>query len=484
MEPKKFKKLVILDSVIFYPEHREVLNRLAEEIVEYPSSLPEQLERQMTESPELFKEKRCYTQLGADNTPLHLLMNRIEGADVVVSCWTNIPDEILRLNPQLKLVVFWTHEKEHRINMGLAEELGITVTNIPDYGTDAVAEVVFAGLLELHYRNRPFAAGEPDGEAMAYAVLHRLFRDYRKLPANEKDTRAGKFTHHFHKLGMIDFNDLDEKRLSSLIPERLIEGRRVGILGLQQAEVVMRVLSAFGVACETWTPGDSSSAEFYKFMSGNEVVFCDSTRLTETERLKAQHLKGRLLVDVNSLRAVPIPVSGSTFGVVGLGRIGTRVALIAKKLGYRVIYHSRTRKPEIETRFGLEYASLRELAENADIVSVHVPAHKADGFIDAELIGRLKTGGIFINTADGNAVDQPALTQRMRTGSTLAFLDVYPGLPRKDILGLEMEDKSAWKIKSDLPNHVFGYRSGWKTRESIRVKTYKLLGTLTEKLYA
>ena len=150
---KKFKKVVILDTVIFYPEHRKLLNQLADEVFEYPTSLPEGLEKQYNEQPELFLNKKCYTQIASNNVPLQLLMNRIEGADVIVSCWTDIPDEILRLNPQLKLIIFWTHEKEHRINMELAKELGIEVNNIPDYGTDAVAEVVFAGLWQLLMKN-------------------------------------------------------------------------------------------------------------------------------------------------------------------------------------------------------------------------------------------------------------------------------------------------------------------------------------------
>ncbi|MDP2587764.1 MAG: hypothetical protein Q8P33_03255, partial [bacterium] len=207
---KKFKKIVVLDSVIFYPEHRSILKQLADEIVEYPSSLPESLERQYVDNPEMFKDVRCYTELGKENSTSQLLQNRIEGADAVISCWTCIPDELLRLNPQLKLIVFWTHEKEHRLNVKLAEELGITVTNIPDYGTDAVAEVVFAGLLELLNKNYVEQRAPTTPNELALSVMRELFRRYRQIDRNEKYTRAGKFVHHFHKLGKIIFSFEDK----------------------------------------------------------------------------------------------------------------------------------------------------------------------------------------------------------------------------------------------------------------------------------
>ena len=104
--------------------------------------------------------------------------------------------------------------------------------------------------------------------------------------------------------------------------------------------------------------------------------------------------------------------------------------------------------------------------------------HKAENLFNSELIAKLKNHSILINTADGNAIDQKALTKRMSDGQIFAYLDVYPGLPRKDILGLPMKDKTDWKIHRELSNNVFAYRAGWKTQESIEVKTYKLLGEM------
>jgi len=477
----KFKRVVILDTVIFYPEHRNILKRLADEVLEFPSSLPEGLEKQYEGRPELFVNKKCYTQIASDNIPLQLLMNRVEGADVIVSCWTDIPDEILRLNPQLKLVVFWTHEKEHRINVKLAEELGITVANIPDYGTDAVAEVVFAGLWQLLMKNHGLDRAPEQETEITNAVMNDLFTRFRLLPDNEKYTRAGKFVHHFHKLGLVNF-DFEQKSLDDLIPEKMIEQKRIGLLNLAQATSVLSALRSFGVIADAQTITDARPATSYKFFAENDLVYFDGRNGSFNEMEKMNAVFPDKLVDIQNLAASGYGFAQKTFGIVGLGRIGSRVARIARNLGFSVVYYSRRRNERLEQELGIKYADLNELAKTSDIVSIHVPAYKAEGLVDQNVITSMKNGTILINTADGNAIDQHALTDRMVRGEIIGYLDVYPGLPRKDILGLPMNDKTDWKLHKELENNVFAYRAGWKTQESIRIKTYKLLGEMAHAL--
>ncbi|HCC83507.1 TPA: hypothetical protein DEP96_01505 [Candidatus Uhrbacteria bacterium] len=478
---KKFKKVVILDTVIFYPEHRALLNKLAEEVLEFPSSLPERLEQQFSEQPELFAETKCYTELGANNTPLQLLMNRVEGAEVIVSCWTNIPDEILRLNPQLKLVIFWTHEKEHRINVDLARELGIEVKNIPDYGTEAVAEVVFAGMWQLLMRNYASDGSASSEVGLANAILNDVFTRIRMLPENEKNTRLGKFSHHFHKLGQVKF-DFAKKSLEQLIPERMIEHKMIGLMNIEKAEETVKALRTFGVIIEERSITDFTLASTYKFLAENELIYYDKRLTPEAEVTKIEKMWPRKLVDVNSLVTSDYEFADKIFGLVGLGRIGEQVARMAKGLGFEVIYYSKRRNEVIEERLGIKYKEINELARVSDVISLHVPAHKAENVIDKKFIEAMKNVAMFINTADGNAIDQTALTERMTKKEIFAYLDVYPGLPRKDILGLPMTDKKDWKLHKELANNVLAYRAGWKTQESIKVKTYKLLGEMTSYL--
>lgn len=477
---KRFHKVVVLDTVIFYPEHRRILHELADEVLEYPSSLPESLERQYEEQPESFRNIRCYTELGADNTPLQLLMNRVEEADVIISCWTNIPDEILRLNPQLRLIVFWTHEKEHRVNIALAEKLGITVKNIPDYGTDAVAEVVFAGLYELQSR-RLETQNVQYGKNVTNEVMLDLFRWYRQIQGNEKYTRAGKFTHHFHKLGKVRF-DFEEKSLDELIPEHLLAGKRIGFWGIADTQECEAVLSAFRALPTSRSSVEYESADFYKFLAEHDRVYYDPTVIEPLALQKAQTLFDDRLVNLRELPIPPLQTQDKTFGILGLGRIGQEVARRAHALGYNVVYHSHHRDHESEQRHGYTYVTLRDLLQHSDVLSIHLPAHKAEGLLDCNMIALLKPGMFFINTADGNVVDQRALTKRLLNGEITAYLDVYPGLPRKDVLGIPMADSKDWKLHGALPKCVLAYRAGWKTQESIRIKTYKLLGAMAETL--
>lgn len=480
---KKFHKIVILDTIFFYPEHRKLLNKMAESVLEYPSSLSEGLEKQYDEHPELFLDKKCYTQIATDNIPLQLLMNRVDGADCIISCWTNIPDEILKLNPQLKLIVFWTHEKEHRVNMQLANELGITVSNIPDYGTDSVTEAVFAGMWQLLDRNCGRSDVPTTEQEIMHAVMNETFSRFRLLLQNEKNTRSGKFTHHFHKLGAVKF-DFENNQLDKLIPEKLIENKRVGFFQLPHADLAAKTLEIFGVnSLQYWEKDVGANlATLHKFFADMDLVYFDSTNVASISLERIAYLYGHKMIDIQTLKAVNKEFQGVKFGVIGLGRIGTRVAQIAKELGFNTFYYSRERKPKLEQSLGLTYAPLDELLEVCDVVSIHVPAHKAENLLTRERIYRLKSKAILINTADGNVIDQTALTERMTTNEIYVYLDVYPGLPRKDILGLPMTDRTDWKLRDLLPEHVLAYRAGWKTQESIKVKTYKLLGLMADHL--
>ena len=144
-----FEKLVVLDSVIFFPEHRERLERLARRIVEYNTCTDED---QVSE--------RC------------------RGADGIISCWVDISHRIIDENPQLKAIAFWTHDFEHRIDANYAKDHGIHVPAIPDYGTDSVAELVFLGLLGL-------LKGGVDAETeREEEIVFRIGDDVRRLSAN------------------------------------------------------------------------------------------------------------------------------------------------------------------------------------------------------------------------------------------------------------------------------------------------------------
>ena len=121
---------------------------------------------------------------------------------------------------------------------------------------------------------------------------------------------------------------------------------------------------------------------------------------------------------------------GKTFGVVGTGAIGCRVAKIAKAFGCKVLAYSRTVKPELVSE-GVEYVDLDTLLAQSDFVSLHVPMTPATAkMINAESIAKMKDGAVLINCARGGVVDSEALAEALNSGKLAAAgIDVFENEP-------------------------------------------------------
>jgi glyoxylate reductase len=128
-------------------------------------------------------------------------------------------------------------------------------------------------------------------------------------------------------------------------------------------------------------------------------------------------------------------LTGSTLGIVGLGRIGQAVARRAQGFELRVLYAQRHRT---ETTLG-EYHELDRLLGEADIVTIHAPlTGETRGLIDARRLSLLKDGACFVNTARGEIVDERALVGELVSGRIRAGLDVFAREPHvpEELLGL------------------------------------------------
>jgi len=120
-------------------------------------------------------------------------------------------------------------------------------------------------------------------------------------------------------------------------------------------------------------------------------------------------------------------VYGATLGLIGLGRIGQAVARRARGFDMRVLYHSATRKPEVERELGVEWADLEALLRESDFVSLHVPlTEETRNLIGARELALMKPTAVLINTARGQVVDQEALVATLQGGRLAAAgLDVF-----------------------------------------------------------
>jgi glyoxylate reductase len=128
-------------------------------------------------------------------------------------------------------------------------------------------------------------------------------------------------------------------------------------------------------------------------------------------------------------------LTGSTLGIVGLGRIGQAVARRAQGFELRVLYAQRHRT---ETTLG-EYHELDRLLGEADIVTIHAPlTRETRELIDARRLSLLKDGACFVNTARGEIVDERALVGELVSGRIRAGLDVFVNEPHvpEELLGL------------------------------------------------
>ncbi len=119
-------------------------------------------------------------------------------------------------------------------------------------------------------------------------------------------------------------------------------------------------------------------------------------------------------------------VSGSTLGIVGLGRIGSAVARRARGFDMRVLY---TRRLRADSDLG-EWRALDDLLAEADVVSLHVPhTPETDGLLDARRLALLRDDATLVNAARGEIVDEPALVRELVSGRISAGLDVFAHEP-------------------------------------------------------
>ena len=110
-----------------------------------------------------------------------------------------------------------------------------------------------------------------------------------------------------------------------------------------------------------------------------------------------------------------IEIEGRTLGVVGLGKLGSKVAGIAKAFGMKVIAWSPNLTPERAKEVGVGYASKEELFSTADIVTVHMMlSQRSRGLVAREDLARMKPTAYLVNTSRGPIVDEQALLETLQ----------------------------------------------------------------------
>ena len=128
-----------------------------------------------------------------------------------------------------------------------------------------------------------------------------------------------------------------------------------------------------------------------------------------------------------------IELQGKTLGIIGFGRIGAHLGVMAKAIGMNVVATRSSRTSGTDEATGIPYVTLDELLEKSDFISLHAPALPGGPLVNADTIAKMKDSVCIINTSRGGNVDEKALLEALNSGKVRAAgLDVWAEEPSKN----------------------------------------------------
>ena len=126
---------------------------------------------------------------------------------------------------------------------------------------------------------------------------------------------------------------------------------------------------------------------------------------------------GQWTLAFHPLRWLGVDVHEKTLGIIGMGQIGLEMARRGRGFDMNVLYHSRTRRPDLEAEHGLTYVDLPTLLADSDFVSLHVPlTPETRHYIGPAELRQMKPTAILVNAARGPVVDSAALYTALKEG--------------------------------------------------------------------
>jgi len=197
---------------------------------------------------------------------------------------------------------------------------------------------------------------------------------------------------------------------------RLPKLRMLGMTGARAALIDVAALRARGVTvCHTG--GGPSGASTAELALGLMLAAARDIPAGDAAVRSGRFQQGT--------RAGPV-LAGKTLGVIGLGRIGARMARYGRALDMRVLAWSQNLTSEAASASGAVLAPKDELLSKSDVVSLHlVLSERTRGILGATELARMKRGAILVNTARAALVDEAALIDAARSGGVIAALDVF-----------------------------------------------------------
>jgi phosphoglycerate dehydrogenase-like enzyme len=257
------------------------------------------------------------------------------------------------------------------------------------------------------------ARGSADWSPLAARAELTFFAD----PLGSEDEAAA---------ALADFEILLTMRERTPFPETLIRRlpklRMIGITGASVATLDLAACARRGVlVCNTAGGGPGAPHATAELALGLMIAAARAIPAADATMRAGGFQRGV---------PVGIGLAGKTLGVIGLGRLGARMARYAGALEMNVIAWSPNLTEDKARAGGARLVGKAELMETSDAISIHmVLSPRSRGLVGAEDFARMKHGAIFINTSRGPLVDEAALVAAVESGRVIAALDVFDEEP-------------------------------------------------------
>ncbi|OGV70173.1 MAG: hypothetical protein A2269_02625 [Lentisphaerae bacterium RIFOXYA12_FULL_60_10] len=182
-------------------------------------------------------------------------------------------------------------------------------------------------------------------------------------------------------------------------------------------------------------------------------------------------------------------LDGKTLGILGLGRIGSRVFRKLKSFGFRILgsdpYLSDKRKAEME---GIQWVDTDTLFKESDFLTVHTPLNnETKQIVNARTLSLMKPTAYLVNTARGGMVDEVALGQVLRerriAGAAIDVFTVEPPPPTHPLFGLDniiltphigwASEEAGWEIRKSILDDIVSWSKGGNARCVINKETLR-----------
>lgn len=209
----------------------------------------------------------------------------------------------------------------------------------------------------------------------------------------------------------------ERTHFSSTLLQQLPALELLSLTGRNSGQVDMAAATAQGILVTQTEGGGPSAIEMTM-----ALILALAHRVTQEDRAIRQSLWQT---------GMGFDLSGKTLGIVGLGRIGSRMAAFGNQLGMRVLAWSANLTAQMAAAAGAVYTPLDDLFRQSDIVTLHLKlSERTRGIITARHLSLMKPTACLVNTARGHLLDEEALVNALRENRIRgAALDVFQTEP-------------------------------------------------------